>query len=317
MKPRTVWSGIAALLDTTAFSGGVATCLFLAVSASAFAGRVPFLPETAPTNDTPVAVRVLGNNMPIVRGEVDGKPCTLLFDTGATHTTLDRGFVERELKDHKLEKVVLAGATNVEGSPSLLRIASFKVGTAEFADFDVMALDIAHLHGGIGEKVDGVIGMNVIGRVLTLVSLGSGEVVFSPKRDRLAGFTNAVVRIASDAFSIALKAGFGDKEFPLIVDSAASMTFLGRDVGWPETGEKVEISAADVNGNGNALKPVVGKEGELMLGIPVTVRPMVVQEPMNRIGTDTLLKYDLLVGWRRVAFRPRPAKENPKGGEKK
>ena len=41
-----------------------------------------------PTNDTPVAVRVLGNNMPIVRGEVNGKPCTLLFDTGATHTTI-------------------------------------------------------------------------------------------------------------------------------------------------------------------------------------------------------------------------------------
>ena len=92
-----------------------ALATFFAIAAtSAFAGRVPFLPETAPTNDTPVAVRVLGNNMPIVRGEVDGKPCTLLFDTGATHTTLDKGFVERELKDHKIEKVVLAGVTNVE-----------------------------------------------------------------------------------------------------------------------------------------------------------------------------------------------------------
>ena len=118
--------------------------ILLAVAVPAFAGRVPFLPETAPTNDTHVAVRVLGNNMPIVRGEVDGKPCTLLFDTGATHTTLDRGFVERELKEHKLEKVVLAGVTNVEGLPSLVHAGSFKVGVAEFGDFDVMVLDISH-----------------------------------------------------------------------------------------------------------------------------------------------------------------------------
>lgn len=283
----------------------LATLLVLAAaSASAFAGRVPFLPETAPTNDTPVAVRVLDNNMPLVRGEVDGRPCTLLFDTGATHTTLDRGFVTREFPDRKLEKVMLAGETNVEGSPSLLHVASLKVGAAGFGDFDMMVLDMAHLSDGIGEKVDGVVGMNVIGRVMTLVSLGSGEVVFSPRRDRLSGFTNAVARAASDPFSVALKAGFGDKMVPVIVDSGASMTFLGRDVGWPETDEKAELATTDVNGCGNGLRPVVGKEGPLMLGIPVTVRPMVVPEPMNRIGSDTLRRYDMLVGWRRVAFRP-------------
>ena len=284
-----------------------AAFLVFAASVPAFAGRVPFLPETAPTNDTPVAVRVLGNNMPIVRGEVDGKPCTLLFDTGATHTTLDKGFVERELKDRKLEKVVLAGVTNVEGAPSLVHADSFKVGPAEFCDFDVMVLDISHFQKGIGEKIDGVIGMNVVGRVTTLVSLGSGEVVFAPRRDRLAGFTNAVDRAASDPFSIDLKARCGEKDIPLIVDSAASMTFLGRETGWPATDEKADISATDVNGVGNALRPVVGREGVLTLGIPLSIRPMVVAEPMNRIGADTLLKYDLLIGWRRVAFRPRQA----------
>ena len=86
------------------------------------------------------------------------------------------------------------------------------------------------------------------------------------------------------------------------------MTFLGRETGWPVTDEKADISATDVNGVGNALRPVVGREGVLTLGIPLAIRPMVVAEPMNRIGADTLLKYDLLIGWRRVAFRPRQAK---------
>jgi len=290
---------------------------FAIAAASAFGGRVPFLPETAPTNDTPVAVCVLGNNMPVVRGEVDGKPCTLLFDTGATHTTLDRGFVERELKNHKIEKVVLAGVTNVEGSPSLVHAGSFKVGAAEFRDFDVMVLDISHLHKGVGEKVDGIVGMNVVGRVTTLVSLGAGEVVFAPARARLAGFADAVDRAASDPFSIALKARYGGREIPLIVDSAASMTFLGRETGWPETDAKAEISATDVNCSGSSLVPMVGESGELVLGIPLTISPMLVAEPMNRIGADTLLKYDLLIGWQRVAFRPRREPDAAKEGKVK
>ena len=279
--------------------------ILLVAAVPAFAGRVPFLPETAPTNEVAVAVRVLRNNMPLVAASVDGRPCTLLFDTGATHTTLDRGFVERELGDHRLEKVVLAGDTNVDGAPSLVHVGAFKVGAAEFADFDVMVLDISHLPKGIGERIDGVVGMNVVGRVMTLVSLGAGEVVFSPARSRLSGFENAVERERSDPFSIALKAGYGGRSIPLIVDSAASMTFLGRETGWPTTDEKVNLSATDVNGNGSSLAPAVGKPGELSLGIPVSINPMVVAEPMNRIGADTLLRYDLLIGWRRVAFRQR------------
>ena len=159
--------------------------------------------------------------------------------------------------------------------------------------------------------------MNVIGRVTTLVSLGAGEVVFAPARARLAGFTNAVDRAVSDPFSIDLKARYGEKEISLIVDSAATMTFLGRETGWPATDAKVEISATDVNGNGSSIAPMVGKPGELVLGIPLSISPMVVAEPMNRIGADTLLKYDLLIGWQRVAFRSRREPNKAKEGEGK
>ena len=51
------------------------------------------------------------------------------------------------------------------------------------------------------------------------------------------------------------------------------MTFLGRETGWPVTDAKVEISATDVNGSGSSLAPVVGKHGELVLGIPISISP--------------------------------------------
>lgn len=295
----------------------LAAFLVFAASVPAFAGRVPFLPETAPTSDTPVAVRVLGNNMPIVRGEVDGKPCTLLFDTGATHTTLDKGFVERELKDRKPEKVVLAGVTNVEGAPSLLHADSFKVGPAEFCDFDVMALDISHLRKSVGVRVDGIIGMNVIGRTMTLVSLGSGEVVFAPVRTRLAGFEKPVDRVRQaafggrpDPFSIDIDAECNGRRLPLFVDSASSITVVEQASAWPAADKEVEIDAADVNSGGSEVKSRRGEPGEIMAGVPLRLEPEVVPDGVlyrdgrGRIGADTLLRYDMLVGASRVAFRP-------------
>ena len=284
-----------------------AAALALAAPASPAISRDPFLPALAPTGSVRVAVRVLGNNMPLVECEIDGRPCTLLFDTGATYTTIDAGFVRRELKDHKLEKVVLAGETNVTGEPSLVHAASLKVGAAEFSDFDLMVLDLSHLPKGIGEKVDGVLGMNVIGRVITLVSLGSGEAVFRPERESLRDFTNLAERVKADFLSVALKARRGGKTIDLIVDSASSFTFLSADTGWPTTGKELSLGATDVNANGNSLAPLEGEEGELELGIPVKVKPLVVKEPMNRIGADALLRYDVLIGQfgRGAAFRPR------------
>ena len=114
----------------------LATFLALA-AASAFAAPEvdivlrPFVPRSAPTNEVRVAVDVRpGNRMPLVECTVDGRPATMIFDTGASHTTLDVGFVARELPGHALQKVAMVGSTNVERQPSLVHAASLNVGEA-------------------------------------------------------------------------------------------------------------------------------------------------------------------------------------------
>ena len=52
------------------------------------------------------------------------------------------------------------------------------------------------------------------------------------------------------------------------------------------------------------LKPVQGETGTLTLGVPLQITPLLVPSPMNRIGADTLRRYDLLIERRAVAFRP-------------
>lgn len=277
--------------------------------------RDPFMPLYAPTGEVRVAIDVRpGNNMPVVKCAIEGRPLTMLFDTGATHTTLDEGFVRRELPDRTLEKVMLAGITNVEQAPSLFHADSFKVGDAEFSDFSVMVLPLGHLESSVGVKVDGIIGMNVIGRVWTLVSFGAGEAYFMPARARVVGegslgFSKQAPRIAQDPFSVLLKATHADRPFTLIVDSAASITMLSESVGWPASGESVTTSVSDVNASGSGMSSRLGAEGELELGVPLRIRPVIVPgstHDANRIGADTLRRYDLLVGpfGRGAAFRP-------------
>ena len=262
-----------------------------------------FLPLVAPKSPARTELAILPRkNMVFVQASLDGRACTLLFDTGATHTTFDVGFLKRELPEVKLGDVMLAGETNVEGVPKIFRVKSLKMGEAEFRGFHAMALDIAHLGTGIGTNVDGVVGMNVIGRVPALVSLGSRKVVFAPSPDDVAGFGEGIARIASDPFSIAMAASFGEKKFGIIVDSAATFTFLGKSTGWPSTGEPAGIGALDVNGR-SSLAAEKGRRGSLRLGSDVEISPLLVAAPMNRIGSDTLLAYDMLVDSAAVRFR--------------
>ena len=303
--------------ETGVTSAKTALCLAAAVAAAvarAFnpAGD-PFLPVSAPTNETRVAVRMLGNNMPLVEAVVDGRPCSLIFDTGASHTTFDIGFVSRELAEAKLEDVVLAGVSNVEKTPKAFQVKSLKLGDAEFNAFAAMALDISHLSKGVGAKVDGIVGMNVIGRTRTLVALGGGEVVFAPGAERLDGFTVAARRRMDDPMTIAIRGRRDQTPIDMIVDSGSTFTFLGADTGWPiAEGEVAGFSAVDVNG-GAGMAPKPGAEGDLFVGIPLKVRPMIVPDSagdMNRIGSDVLRRYDMVVEPRRVAFRPHMNKED-------
>ncbi len=262
----------------------------------------PFIPEKAPASRTAAELSVLPRrNMPFVSATLDGKKCSLLFDTGATHTTFDIGFLRRELPETKLGEVTLAGTTNVEGAPKIFHAHSLRMGDAEFCEFEAMALDISHLMPGIGVKVDGIVGMNVIGRVPTLVSLGSGKTVFNPSPEERKVFGKGIARVQEHRFSVALLPSFNGRRFPLIVDSASTLTFLGKSTGWPSAKKKVSIGTVQVNGT-SALSTEEGALGRLALGEDVEITPMLVDEPLSRIGADALLEYDMLIDPDRAYF---------------
>lgn len=265
----------------------------------------PFWAAKAPRRESRVKLTIVeGSNMPLAEAELDGVKCTLLVDTGATHTTFDLSFVKKALPDVLLQPVLMMGETNVEGAPRFMQAKSLKIGEAVFEDFGAMALDISHLHKAIGVHIDGILGMSTLGRVPCVVSLGGGELVFAPGAEALAGFGARVRRSPAEPMSVFLKAGTPGGVVEILVDSGASMTILSSATKWPATGEAVRAPAVDINGS-SGLAPRMGEKGVLDLAGGIEIKPMIVEEPMNRLGADTLRAYDMLVAGPFAAFRCR------------
>lgn len=267
--------------------------------------NMAFVPRSAPQAPQRVALARAGGGLTFARCELDGRPCLMLFDTGATHTTFDIGFVKREFPDRQMMQVMDSGDTNVSQNPSIFHVDSLKIGEAEFCDFSAMAIDLSSLHGPLGEKLDGVLGMNVIGASRTLVSLNGNELVFGLGKEARDGFENPAMRLNDRFdFTILLSTDCGKGAFPLIVDSGSSWTFLQKDCGWTATTNEVAFMARDING-ADGMKPAVGEKGILRLTphAELEITPLLVPQPLNRIGVDVLREYDMLVEPRAVAFR--------------
>ena len=287
------------------FATGVAGFL-LATSVFALPQHDPFVPRTAPTNEVSAVLDVRPrNNMPLVRATVNGKPCTLLFDTGASHTTLDLGFVTNALPDVALQEIQLGGSTNVRTRPRCFEAESLTLGDAAFGRFTMMVLGLGHLSAGVGVRVDGILGMNVIGRVPSVLSLHDRRATFNPSDTN--GFGRAVRGLPqSNCFRLLARrvaAGPDAAPIPLLIDSGASFTFLPKGL-WTETEATQELNATQVNG-ADRTQNGIGAEGEIDLGMPVRIKPMIYAQPAGLLGADTLLNYDILMSFPDLRFKSR------------
>lgn len=301
---------------TTAFLAASLAALSLYASGSPNAA---FVPRRVPSAPARADLNVSPSNMPFVQCELNGKPCLMLFDTGNTHTTFDINFIKREFPETKMTQVVDSGNTNVRQNPSIFHVDTLKVGEAEFADFSAMAIDLSSIaHIADGQQLVGVLGMNVIDASRTLISLADSKVVFGLGKDARDGFGQpAKRRNGLYDFTLLLSTNCGNGSFPLIIDSGCTWTFLKSDCGWEATTNEVTFTARSIN-SAEQKKPVLGEPGTLTLypHAEIDIKPLLVPEPLNCIGSDTLRDYDILIEPTAVGFRKKWRMKEPGNGTK-
>lgn len=283
------------------------TTLALALAAGTLSAA-PAAPaaESAATGSVHVALEVIArNNLRFAAGTLDGAPCRLLVDTGATHTTFDLAFVTNQFPSAKLVPVTLAGQTNVKTAPRYFPVGRFALGAHAFPSSGALALPLGELSARIGEPLDGVLGMSDLATVDFI--LRGGEIVLGPTDAERRGFGRDVHR-GADAYSPTVAGVHDGREIELLVDSGSTFTFVDTKL-WKASEESVALKATEVSGQ-SALTPRRGEAGVLDLGVPLTLRPMVAPRGVNYLGADVLETCDILfrARGRGIALRARASR---------
>lgn len=278
---------------------------FFLAAALAPAAIFAFVPKSAPDTRVAFPLEVLeGNNMVVVNAKANGAPCTLLLDTGATHTTFDKTFVATNFPDAKPMSVGIAGDTNVAEAPKCIQIGSLQIGDANFGDFSVMTIDLSHMK--TGRRIDGILGMNVLLRKPLLLSLARNQAVVNPSKDDLTGFAAPVPSLSRDVLELVVVAEHGGKKVPVLLDSASTWTILPDGLLDGEETAAGAFGITDINQRTSAQESDWKRHAPatIKIGGDISVTPMVTGSVAPRIGADTLRRYDALLSVRRLALRP-------------
>lgn len=249
-----------------------------------------------------------GNNMILVEAKADGRPCTLILDTGATHTTLDSGFVAKNLPKKELSPVTIMGDTNVDEAPKCLELETLEIGEARFEGEQVMAIGLSHLSGTVGRKIDGILGMSTILRRRALLRASEGEILFAPDAKDCEGFGAPCRSITKDPLEIVVLAGKDGKRCPMLLDSASTWTILPTGFAGAGNAERGagngEVEAVGVNGKVEGGESSFAKGVELYIGGEVVADAMINDSLAPRIGADLLRRYDALLDVGVLRLRP-------------
>ena len=278
-----------------------------------FAQQNPFeaTVETVRENRIPLRIHP-ANNLQTLQATLNGKPCTLLFDTGASHTTFNDAFIKAAFPDLPRQPLRLPGQTNVRQVPDLIPVASLTLGNTSLRNFYAMVLPLDHLSRAVGTPIDGILGANSIAYAPCLISLRQASVTWAPTPDTLPeGLAAApTLPLAPERTPLAPITLLARREpqgapCPLLLDTGSSYTFLPTAF-WPAAEETLALAATNVNAS-NQKRYRRGQPGSLLLGersLPIT--PLLTDQNHHQIGADLLANYDLFVDFRHRLLKVLP-----------
>jgi hypothetical protein len=97
----------------------------------------------------------------LVRLEVNGKPATLVVDTGSSHTILSTQFLKLQALDTDVGANPRKGSGFV-GNAAWIK-ATVKAGNQVWRDHEFLAMgDLPDVSNAVGQKIDGIMGEDIL-----------------------------------------------------------------------------------------------------------------------------------------------------------
>ena len=115
----------------------------------------------------------------MVKVEVNGRPAVLIVDTASNHT-----IIRSELADappRNLDTVVATSTGSGFAGAGVFTRATLKVGPIMWSNREVVAMDMQALSKSLGQKADGLLGMDFFSEFeLVVVDFKNHKMIFEP-----------------------------------------------------------------------------------------------------------------------------------------
>jgi hypothetical protein len=142
-------------------------------------------------------------NLIVVRIQINGVPKDIIFDTGATRTTISNDVI-KELGIKEVEKIKAHGVGG-EVDASVVRIDSIRIGDIVLRDFSCGVTDFKNLGGLIGKEVSGVLGYDFLSLFKITIDYKAKQLTFDKyKVEPLASYVITGDTFVSPKFKISL-----------------------------------------------------------------------------------------------------------------
>jgi hypothetical protein len=121
----------------------------------------------------------MSSHIPVVKALAGNKRILLGVDTGAAKTLIDKktiDIIHYEMKD--LSEKTLVGIDNKDQIIGSGKIRKITVGDNDYHNIEILIKDLSHINDNISNKVDGLIGYDILKQHKTLISYKNQKFVF-------------------------------------------------------------------------------------------------------------------------------------------
>jgi predicted aspartyl protease len=140
--------------------------------------QVPGFPQSSNPKEIPFEhSRMFG--LVLVNVEVNGRPAVLIVDTASNHTIISSELADAPARN--LDNVVATSKGSGFAGAGVFTRATLKVGPITWRDHKVVAMDLRSFSKSLGQKADGLLGMDFFSEFeLVVVDLKNHKLILRP-----------------------------------------------------------------------------------------------------------------------------------------
>jgi predicted aspartyl protease len=168
----------------------------------------------------------------LVDAKVNGSPATLVLDTGAEHSLLDRNFAQRL----GLRPVAVATIQRPYSSDKteIMLVANLDIQSIHSSDLKVMTDDLGASSVALGVHIDGVLGNDLLRKVTVTLDYSAGSVTFDHTSIVQHGIPIKLDRVEGRYFA---HLNFDGVLVILLLDTGTNLSALSQS-GWGKLNRK-------------------------------------------------------------------------------